>query len=490
MEPTPSFDLDDPLTIDPDPEICRALGYRVIDQLVARRSELKRSPVHGRAERKALDELLGTSLPIVDMEPTEVLRLVEDVVLPANTSTDHPRFFGYVPGPSSFVGVLADAISAGHNVFAGHALVGAGAAAVEAQVLSWLRTIMGLPQTASGLFVSGGSVGNLTAIHTARTKHIGKHAPHDPLLVAYGSEQSHASLAKALRILGFAPRQMRLVQTDAQHRMIPDRLDACIAEDRAAGLTPFLVMATAGSTSVGAVDPLEALRQRCDEHQLWLHVDGAYGAAAILDPTSKELFSELARADSLVLDPHKWWFVPYEAGVVFVRNGLDLRSAFSTEAGYLREAAAAGGRTDEADPLSGLVNFFEYGPQLTRSFRALKLWMVMKTLGSRRLGHLVSRGIRLAQAAEDFIADSPVWEVVTPASIGVVTFRPTITRLASAETLMVAVRSALDEGFALITTAEVDSETVLRLCPIHPEATLDDIKQSLERLENALTQIE
>ncbi|MEM9300641.1 MAG: aminotransferase class I/II-fold pyridoxal phosphate-dependent enzyme [Pseudomonadota bacterium] len=471
--------------LDPDVEAMRELGYRVVDLIVDHRASLPSRPVTRRAARADLDRALGRTLPEHGTEPAAVLALVEQILQTAIGHTDHPRFMGYVPSPGNFVGAMGDALASGFNVFAGHCLVGSGPAAIEATTLTWLADLMGLPPSAGGIFLSGGSMANLSGIHVARTRLLGPDRGHDPALRVYGTEQAHSSVTKALRILGFGPEQYRTIDVDAAHRLDLGALEAAIVADSGLGARPFLVVATAGSTSVGAVDPLPAIRALCDRHGLWLHVDGAYGAAVRLCKSRAHAVEGIELADSLVLDPHKWWFQPYEIGCLLTRDGADLQAAFSTHAAYLAEAASVT-RTAGERYLDGEITFYEHGPQLTRGFRALKFWMFLMTQGRDALAQLIEQGVRNGETAEAMLRRTGPFEIVTAASIGILTFRPAEPGRRDPAVIARAVDRLLDDGHALITTTAVDDEPVFRLCPIHPELTAADIEESLERLAGFL----
>jgi glutamate/tyrosine decarboxylase-like PLP-dependent enzyme len=296
----------------------RALGYRVIDDIVDQHLRLRSKPVSRRKPRSHYDSLFSGPPPREGANPIEVLRLVEDHVLTGIAHTDHPRLFGYVPSPGNYISVLGDALASGFNVFAGHCLVGSSAAALEATTLGWVRDLVGFPASAGGIFPSGGSMSGCSALHTARTAAVGR-AGHDHNLVVYGTDETHSSLAKALRILGFHAQQFRRVATDDALAMAPQALTQAIQSDRSKGLWPFAVLATAGTTSTGAIDPFVELLRICDAQGLWLHVDGAYGAAACLVAEARSNLSGMELADSLVLDPHKYWFQPYET---FAQGGV------------------------------------------------------------------------------------------------------------------------------------------------------------------------
>ena len=286
---------DAPLPLDPSPDRMRARGYRVIDMIVEHRRTLSAQPVHRQRSMAELRAALPDALTREGRDLDALLDLVRDHVLAQVSRTDHPRFMGYVPSPGSFEATLGDALSAGFNVFCGHWLVGSGAGAVEAMTIGWLRDLMGFPATTVGLFLSGGSMANLAALHVARAQRREATEGHRPTFCVYVSSEAHASVDKALAILGFALPQVRRVAIDAGHRMRVDDLDAQIAADRAADLEPMAVVASAGSTSVGAVDPLIDLRQICDREGLWLHVDGAFGAVARLCPDQAEQLPQGAR---------------------------------------------------------------------------------------------------------------------------------------------------------------------------------------------------
>ncbi|MEM1091840.1 MAG: aminotransferase class V-fold PLP-dependent enzyme [Pseudomonadota bacterium] len=466
----------------------RQLGYRVIDLVVDHRTDLRDKPVHRQRSRKSLDAALPQGLPREGTNPEAVLELVATEILTSIAHTDHPRFFGYIPSPSNYISVLADSLVSGFNIFAGHWIAGSSAGAVEATTLKWLAEIMGFPASAGGVFLSGGSMANLSAIHAARSSVIEAGAGHDSRLTLYATGQAHSSISKACQILGFAADQQRSIPVLPDQTMDCGALEAAIAEDVTAGRRPLLVAATAGTTNTGAVDCLHRIRQICDRHQAWMHVDGAYGAAGRVCRELHETLDGIQLADSLTLDPHKWWFQPFEIGCLLLRDGSLLKNAFSVQAEYLREshAAANTGSGDPSRTLEGEINFYEYGPQLTRSFRALKLWMFMLTQGVDRIGEMILQGVTAAEQAEQLLRESPSFSVVTPASLGIVTFAPSNPALRGKTPIHFAVKALLADGHALIMTTELQDQTVFRFCPIHPDTTLEDMRSSLDRLADYL----
>jgi glutamate/tyrosine decarboxylase-like PLP-dependent enzyme len=443
----------------------RRLGYRVIDRIVEHLERLDELPPVRVGEAAALREALGGPPPEAPGDPEVALDALFEQVLPFGQLGHHPRFFARIGSPSNYVSVLADAAATGTNVFAGSWVGGSGAAAVELVVLEWLRELCGLPEGTEGVMLSGGSVASLVGLAAARSARLGEHTP--PEAVVYVSDQGHASIPRALRVLGFAGEQVRVVGTDASYRMTADAVRADVEADLAAGRRPFCIVASAGTTSTGAVDPLAELAGLAREHDLWLHVDGAYGAPAVLCPAGRAVVDGLELADSLVLDPHKWLFQPYEIGCLLVREPGLLERTFTLHGVYLR------------DTMGGEVNFRDRSVQLTRGSRALKLWLSIRVFGLAAFREAVARGIELAEHAERVLRSRPGWELVTPAQLAIVCFRR-----AGDDALQGAISEAMvAEGYAAPSTTELDGRVVLRLCTINPRTTFADIERTIERME-------
>ena len=434
-----------------DPEEMRRLGYRVIDRIVDHLGELRELPPIRVGDADELRAAVGGPPPEPPGEPDAALDALFEQVLPFVQHPDHPRFFARIGSPSNFMSVLADLVTSGFNVFTGSWTGGSGPSTVELVVVDWLRSICGMPEGSEGVLVTGGSVASLVGLAAARTARFGNEP--SPRAVVLVSPESHASVARAARILGLEP------------RVLPELTAETVRA--AAGDTTFVVAATAGTTSTGAVDPLAELADVCDDLGLWLHVDGAYGAPAVLTERGRAVLAGLERADSLVLDPHKWLFQPYEIGCVLVREPELLERTFALSGVYLR------------DTMDGEVNFRDRSVQLTRGGRALKLWLSIRTFGLAAFRDAIDHGIALAEHAEALLRDRPGWEVVTPAQLAIVCFRrdgddDLQTRLSAA---MVA------DGFAAPSTTEVDGRVALRLCTINPRTTFNDIEETIWRLD-------
>ncbi len=373
----------------------------------------------------------------------------------------HPRYFARVPSPSSEVGPLADALASGFNAIATSWAGAAGPTTLELVVTAWLGQLLGMPDGTEGVLLSGGSMSSLTAFAAARLARLGGH---DPDATVYCSAQTHASLPRALRALGFAEDRVRVLACDDAFRLPVDAVAQAIAADRAAGRRPFMVIANAGTTNTGAVDPLGALADLAAAQGLWLHVDGAYGAPGALTPQGAALLDGMGRADSLVVDPHKWLFAPYECGVLLVREPGLLARAFAMAPEYL------------ADTTGPEPSLRDRSLQLTRTSRALKLWLTIKAFGVDAIGAGIAGGIALAEHAERTLRATPGWEIVTPAQLAVVTFAH-----ARAEPAALA-QALLADGYAVLSSTVLGGRSVLRLCTINPRTTKAEIDETIARL--------
>ena len=434
------------------PDEMRRLGYRVVDRIVDHFEHVGDLPPIRVGDAGELRAALGGPPPEAPGDPGEALDALFDQVLPYLQHGDHPRFFARIGSPSNYASVLADAAAAGLNVFAGSWTGGSGPATVELVVLEWLRELCGLPEASEGVLVSGGSVGSLVALAAARTARPAAGA-------AYVSSEVHASIPRALRLLGVA---CEVVPARPDCRLAVEDVRAALA----AGPPAFCLVATAGTTSTGAVDPLEELAALCRERGLWLHVDGAYGGPAVLCGA----LTGLEHADSLVLDPHKWLFQPYEVGCVLVREPGLLERTFALSGAYLRDTAG------------GEVDFRDRSPQLTRTSRALKLWLSLRVFGLAAFREAVAHGIALAEHAEAALRARPGWEIVSPAQLAIVCFRRDGDDALQTATAEAMVR----DGFAAPSTTEVGGRVALRLCTINPRTTFEDVDRTIERMETVV----
>jgi len=449
------------------PAEMRAMGYRVVDLIADHFAQLPEKPVGAKGDPAVLRPALLEPPPREPVPGDEILQRLEHEIFSRILNICHPRFFAFVPGPSNFVGVMADALASGFNVFNGSWLGGSAAAALELAVIDWFRGWCGFPDEAGGLFVSGGSMANLTALVAAR--HC-KLADRTEGAVIYYSDQTHSSIDRALRVIGFLPEQIRRVPSDDEFRLPMDTLADWVNQDRAAGRRPFAVIANAGTTNTGAIDPLAEIAAFCRSQDLWMHVDGAYGAAAVISDRGRALLRGMESADSLSFDPHKWLFQPIECGCVLLRDAALLKQTYRIMPEYLADV-----HRNVAE-----VNPCDYGIQLTRGFRALKAWMSIQYFGLDAFRAAVERGFALAEIAERKLRDMANWELVTPAQMGIVCFR----RREADEKFYPRLHDAmLRDGFALATSTVLNGRTALRLCTINPRTTDADVEQTLDWLD-------
>jgi glutamate/tyrosine decarboxylase-like PLP-dependent enzyme len=445
----------------------RVLGYRTVDALVDWLSDDGQPPLRS-ATPAEMEARLGGLDPVAGPFD-DALRILFEDVLPFSSRSGHPRFFAYVPFAGTWPGALGDFVASACNVYAGSWQESAGPTQLELRILDWFKEWVGYPAGAGGSLLNGGSAANLTALACAREALVG--SMRDDLVV-YASDQAHYSLGRAARTLGFRPDQLRVLPVGDDLRLDPAILEAAIAADQAAGRVPLLVVANGGATSTGAVDPLGELAELCRERGVWLHVDAAYGGFAVLTERGRAALSGLALADSVTLDPHKWLYQPYECGCLLVRDGGVLRRAFEIHADYLRDAKAE----------SDAVNFSDLGIQLTRSTRAFKLWLSLRTFGVDAFRAAIDNTLDLAELARRRIEASDSLELAAPPSLGIVCFFRRGADDAQTEGLAAALEQS---GLGFISSTRVHGSTALRLCILNHTTRAEDVERVIDFLETA-----
>jgi aromatic-L-amino-acid/L-tryptophan decarboxylase len=406
-------------TLDPqDWDALRAQGHRMLDDMIDYIAFVRDRPVW-RPIPDAVRARFCEQLPRQASDLGEVYRTFADFVAPYATGNVHPGFMGWVHGGGSAVGMLAEMLAAGLNANLGgrdHIPI-----EVERQVVQWMREMFAFPATASGIFVTGTSMANLMAVLVARTAALGKLSRQfgigndGALLTAYTSKAAHGCISKAMDIAGFGCDALRCIGIDQAHRIDVGALRAQMARDRAIGFKPFLVVGSAGTVDIGAIDDLEEIAALCAEENIWFHVDGAFGALGILSPALAPLLAGIERADSIALDFHKWGQVPYDAGFLLVRDGERHRDAFAAPAAYLRR--------ETKGLAAGSPWPCDLGPDLSRGFRALKTWFTLKAYGTEKLGAIVTRSCALAGYLEARILAEPQLELLAPVNLNIVCFR-------------------------------------------------------------------
>jgi glutamate/tyrosine decarboxylase-like PLP-dependent enzyme len=461
------------------------IGYRVVDLIADHLSALPSEPVFRPVPPALARQFLTAPAPVAPVAADQVLRQFEEMIEPYPFGNGHPRFWGWVNSPPAVMGVFADALAAAMNP----SCAGGNHAAiyVERQVLNWFRGMLGFPDTSMGLLVSGGSMATMTALAVARHVKSGVDVRVDGLRNAsrpfafYMSSEAHGCARKAIELLGFGSATIQTIPINADYRIKVDALDAALEDDRARSVQPIAVVATAGTTNTGAIDDLEAIADVCRRHGVWMHVDAAYGGPAILSDEYSARLAALARADSIALDPHKWLFVPVEAGLVLVRDAEAMRSAFSLVPPYLRTDGSSTG-------VGGPPWFSEYGFQQTRGFRALKVWMTMQQFGLNGFKAAIEENLALARYLADRLRSAPDFGIMAPPDLSVVCFRFLDPSSPDEESQAALNRRLLERlqlgGEAFLTSTELGGRFVLRACIVNHRSTRDDIDRMLDAVRN------
>jgi aromatic-L-amino-acid decarboxylase len=455
--------------LDPGGDAMRRIGYDFVDRMVDELTSLRDERVVTVASREKLCQDVDACLP---EDSTDLAECMDDFfrrVAPGMTRVNHPRFHAYIPGPSSFAGSVGMMIAAATNPFVGTWLGGATLSALEVTVIRWIAEMLGYDPSTAGLFTSGGSMANLTALAAARTRWVDR--SRKPSI--YVSSEGHASMVRAAAVLGFEEDAIRTVSVDSGFRMDVDSLGEAIRRDQEAGRFPLCVAANAGTTNLGVVDPLPEIAGTCQENHVWFHVDAAYGGFAALTDFGRQRLQGMEKADSLTLDPHKWLYCPMGIGCVLVRDEPALRRAFVTSGDYLRDLPK-----DD-------VNFFEYGPELSRPARVLPVWMVIRSAGRAKLARQIDEDMRLARMAAEMLAEDERLEVISP-ELSVVAFRH-LPRPGEAESDRAArdvqlMNSILASGDLMLSTTIVGGRTTLRMVVMNHRTTEADIRYSVSRI--------
>ena len=405
-------------TLDPaDWQAFRQQSHRMLDDMIDHIENLRDGPVWQPIPDEKR-QMFRQALPVQPGDLSDAHDIFMHDVLPYAVGNAHPGFMGWVHGGGTPVGMLAEMLAAGLNANLGGR--NQMPVEVERQLVRWVRELFGFPETASGLFVTGTSMANLISVLVARSAALGQSVRRQGLadghrLAAYTSVSAHLSIAQALDMAGIGMAALRSIPVNDQHQMDVDALQLAIAADKAAGLMPFFIAATAGTVDVGAIDPLAAIADIAQREQVWFHVDGAFGALGMLAADVAPLLQGIQRADSIAFDFHKWGQVPYDAGFVLMRDGELHRSTFASPAAYLRRDTR-GMAADSPWPC-------DFGPDLSRSFRALKTWFTLQVYGTEKLGQVISNTCRLARYLQQRVADAPELELLAPVALNIVCFR-------------------------------------------------------------------
>jgi glutamate/tyrosine decarboxylase-like PLP-dependent enzyme len=464
----------------------RALGHRLVDQVAVFLESMPRGPVTRDESPSAVRDALGLngSLPESGTDPARLLERTAQLLFDHSLFNGHPRFFGYITAPPAPIGVLADFLASAVNANVGAWRLAPAATEIEAQVVRWIAELIGYPTDCGGLLVSGGNMANFVCLLAARAAKAdcdvgtcGVGADSGRRLRIYGSSETHTWIQKAANIAGLGTDSIRWITTDKTLRMDVAALRRQIEADKASGDLPFIVVGTAGSVGTGAVDPLSEIRAVCTEFDVWFHVDGAYGGFAAAVPEAPEELRALAHADSVAVDPHKWLYAPLEAGCALVRDPERLRAAFSYHPPYylLDERA---------------VNYVDYGPQNSRVFRALKVWLALQQVGASGYRTMIGDDIRLSREMAQAVDGCDELQLVTQ-DLSITTFRyvprdlrSTVGDAAVETHLNTLNQTVLDRvqrgGEAFVSNAVVNGSYLLRACIVNFHTNREDIDALLQ----------
>jgi glutamate/tyrosine decarboxylase-like PLP-dependent enzyme len=458
----------------------RSLGHALVDRIAGFLDSLPQRKVTTGESPTEIREALDAerTLPQRGAEPGRLLDHAADLLMEHSLFNGHPRFWGYITSSAAPMGALGDLLAAAVNPNVGAWLLSPMASEIEAQTIRWVAEMIGYPVMCAGLFVSGGNMANFVCFLAARQAHAEKNVRVQGMdgtrLRTYCSKDTHTWIQKAADIAGLGTDAIRWIATDGDMRMDVAALREKIVQDRAAGETPFLVIGNAGSVSTGAIDPLPELAEVCREFDLWFHVDGAYGGVAAVLPDAPKEFAGLGLADSVAVDPHKWLYAPLEAGCALVRDAEKLRDAFAYHPPYYHFGTEA-------------INYFDLGPQNSRGFRALKVWLALQQVGRDGYIQMIAEDVRLAREMFRLIPQYVELEALTQ-SLSITTFRYVPPDLKAGDEKVERYLDQLNEalltqlqngGEAYLSNAVIEGRFALRACIVNFRTSIEDVEALL-----------
>jgi aromatic-L-amino-acid decarboxylase len=451
-----------------------------MDRIARHIETLPEQPMHATRGGKKIARSLREGMPERGVAFERLLRRLFGKVIPISLNTASPGYLGYIPGGGIFHAALADLIAGSVNRYVGVFQAAPALVQLEVNVIAWFCSMLGLPEGSGGLLTTGGSIANLIAVVTARRERL----PPDFLKgVIYVSEEAHHSVRKAALIAGFLPERVRALEVDARFRLKPEAVERAAREDRARGLSPFLLVASAGTTGTGAVDDLEALAGVAERERLWLHVDAAYGGFFALTERGRIALRGIERADSVTLDPHKGLFLPYGTGCVLVRDREAMRRAHAGTGAYMPPM-----QSDE-----DAVDFCEIGPELSRDVRGLRVWLPMKMHGAAAFREALDEKLDLARLAALRLRALPGVEIIAEPELSLLAFRAKPPGVEEGEALDAFNRKLLARVNArqrvLLTGTSAGGRFALRICVLSFRTHRDRVEAALEDIEASLAEV-
>jgi len=469
-----------------DKEEFLRIGHALINRLADFYETIASRPVTTAETPKAIQEILGNrSLPVDGSSATALMERASQLLIEHSLLNGHPKFLGFVTSSPTQIGALADLLASAVNANVGANILSPMATAIEKQTVKWLAEFIGLSPAYGGLLVSGGNIANFTGFLAARTAKAPKTLKEEGLpglssnMVFYCSRATHTWIEKAAVLFGHGTKALRWISSNADNTMNTNELDRIIREDLASGYQPFLVCGNAGDVSTGAVDDLSTIAAICKQHNLWFHVDGAYGIPAATLPEHEPLFKGMHEADSIALDPHKWLYAPLEAGCILVKDHQHLLDTYSAHPAYYNFEGSDGVTT---------VNYYEYGFQNSRGFKALKVWLGLQQAGRAGYADLIREDIRLSEHMYDFAVAHPELEAVSQ-QLSIATFRYVPPKTAMSPDHGEAYLNALNErllnelqqgGELFLSDAIVQGKYCLRACVVNYRTSMQDIDEVME----------
>ncbi len=464
------------------PEEFRKLGHDLVDAIAAYYEKLAAGPVtRGSVPSEVRRALGGADLPDEGTNPKDIFRDLVPVLMEHSLFTPHPRFWGYITGSAAPAGALSDLLASALNPNVGAWQLSPVASEIELQAVRWLAQFIGYPESCGGVLVSGGNMANFVGFLAARTAKAGWDVRQtgiragDKQLTAYVSQETHTWIHKAADLFGLGTNSIRWIPADKDQRMDVQALADKVRQDRSEGYQPFMVVGAGGTVSTGAVDPLHDIATVCEKENLWFHVDGAYGAPAAASPKAPDDLRGLRKADSVALDPHKWLYVPMEAGCSLVKDPAHLLAAFSFRPEYYRFEGTDG---------EVRTNLFEYGMQNSRGFRALKVWVQLKQAGRKGMQEAIEQDMDLSVLMAEVLQKEPAFEVWTQ-QLSIVTFRyvpddlrrDAVAHQRYLNDLNEAVLARVQkEGVLFVSNAVIRGSFVLRACIVNYRTTEEDVR--------------
>jgi len=460
------------------------MGRAALERVAAYYESLPTRPVLVPTTSAAIRELIDEPLPQEGADFDTLLDTVDDVIARFTRHSAHPRFFGYISSPGTPVTSLGSMLAAALNVNVTCWRSAPAGTEIERLTINWLKEMLGYPAEAAGLFTSGGSMANFAGLAAARSAKAPANVVRDGVAAAgkrmclYVSDEGHFSIGKAAGMLGIGEANVRYVKTNQRQQIELAGLERMVERDLADGHLPFCVVANAGTTGTGAFDPIGEVADLARRYSLWLHVDASYGGFAALARSARHLFERIAEADSVALDPHKWMYLPVGGGCVLYRDPAAARAAFSHEAEYTR---MIGLERDEA------FAFWDYGPELSRPFRAFDLWLLIKWAGAARLGEAIERNMACARRLERLVGASEDFEMLAPVGLSIFCFRYAPKNFAGDlnalnERVLVELQHG---GSSYLSNARVGGQFALRGCVLNYRTTERDMEILLEDVRRA-----